>query len=619
MRFHMGISFRLKTLKKFLIPILIGIASYFGFSLFNIDIVHAYDNTNTGYYIDYMDYDFSYYTFGDYSFQDVWNLLTTESEYYDIYIQAYYDSTNDNFSLIPYFIPKNINTNVYSLARGSNINNNFTSYGYSNIPTGVFSYYSPIGSSFDSTKYDKIYNCLYNNTGCNDYNYFSIPTSSTINLFNITSDTTINNNDDYFFLVPYSLQFGDYFPLYNNSGITFTYIFSSVSNSSTSFAKKLYINSTLIDNWDSIPMYCDIYDCSNWGTGGGGDTPLFNVVSPDFKYFYGYTTPQDLSSTFIGVNYNVNDLVDYNANYDRLMTSYFGRIDHGTYYSYESLTCTRDITYFDDYDNNLFSYLLNNFSCNGNLSNYDRIYITYGLRHYDDSKDSYIYNLNINSNINYKYTDYKGLIYDNFNLSSEFIMLLSTNDSYNPVNVKFTSDNSYMSFQLVSNKDSNIITRTNGSFGYYCAFGNSGDVLNPYCSADFGNPIYQSNLMIFDDAAYSGGNSLTNLDIFLQDDSIIISVAYNGADFIYYDDTYNIVDNTISLTYDKLPHDSGYDSIMTIIKDINDYFNDLQADLGKIHNIVQDIYDDIPLGYRSAILIFYCIGLIYLLYCEIKR
>lgn len=48
MRFHIGVSFRWKTIKKFLIPILIGALAYFGFSgIFdNFNIPLGYLNVN---------------------------------------------------------------------------------------------------------------------------------------------------------------------------------------------------------------------------------------------------------------------------------------------------------------------------------------------------------------------------------------------------------------------------------------------------------------------------------------------------------------------------------------------------------------------------------------------
>ena len=46
MRFHVGVSFRLKTIKKYLIPILLGILAYFGF---NGIFANAQTNNNTYY------------------------------------------------------------------------------------------------------------------------------------------------------------------------------------------------------------------------------------------------------------------------------------------------------------------------------------------------------------------------------------------------------------------------------------------------------------------------------------------------------------------------------------------------------------------------------------------
>ena len=62
MRFHVGFSFRLKTLKKFLFPILIGILAYFGFGgLFGCFQVNALTNENTFYRFDVDKSDFQIY------------------------------------------------------------------------------------------------------------------------------------------------------------------------------------------------------------------------------------------------------------------------------------------------------------------------------------------------------------------------------------------------------------------------------------------------------------------------------------------------------------------------------------------------------------------------------
>ena len=62
MRFHFGLSFSLKKLKKFIFPILIGILSYFfGGNLFGCLNVYAtsYDNYDTTYNITLPELDFS--------------------------------------------------------------------------------------------------------------------------------------------------------------------------------------------------------------------------------------------------------------------------------------------------------------------------------------------------------------------------------------------------------------------------------------------------------------------------------------------------------------------------------------------------------------------------------
>ena len=172
MRFHFGFSFRLKTLKKFLLPFLVGLLAYLG--LGNILQVHAMENTNTGYYINYVDYDFDNLSYGDYSFDDVWDLLTGYSDYYFVALNM-----NRQGFINVYFIPKAQNGSVVSVFARGNASDFFMNS--TNAPTGAFQLMYPIGSTFDSTRYDAIHNCLYEDSGCNNYSYFT-SSLSTLNM-----------------------------------------------------------------------------------------------------------------------------------------------------------------------------------------------------------------------------------------------------------------------------------------------------------------------------------------------------------------------------------------------------------------------------------------------------
>lgn len=595
MRFHMGFSFRLKNLKKFLIPFLIGLASYFGFSFFNLDIVHAYENLDTGYYVDYIDYDFSNQTFGDYSFRDVWNLLTGSSDYYDIYIQANYNNSTDTFGLIPYFIPKNTSADVYSLAVGTSNGNVFNSYGYSGIPSGVFSYYIPIGSTFGSNEYDVIYNCLYNNTGCNNINYFSVPTSSTINLFNINSDTIINNNSDAFFLVPFNLQQGNFFPLYNNSGITFKFNYLSYSNSSTTFAKNLYINGTLINNGDTISTYCDIYDCSNIGN-GGTDPSIYEGYLNEFPYVY--TNTSSFTDYVINMNFFPTDIEGYTNNFDYTI-EYYGRINNSTYYTYDKLTCnnTTSLNISESYE-----LIISDIQCNGNLSNYDKFFVTIkpNYIHYDFMKTIASFQIDATSgNLNYD-TDINNDLYDDFNLSINGALILSSRVTNRDIKAYFKSDYEDLRFDYISNADESLNLQITGVLYR---------TLPPPKVLTFGN-ITKKNLFI-----YGYGNNM-NLDVFLSSRSMVSFI--NNNTLTYYDNEGNIVTNNISVSYYDNNNSDDY-NIDSLFSYINNYLVDIRQDLAGIHNLMTDIYSSIPFSFRYFILVFYVIGLIYILYREMRR
>ena len=84
MRFHFGVSFRWKTIKKILIPILLGLLSYFGFNGFlgviKVNALANYDTTTTLEYGDFYETNFDDSNNGGVTFKE---FLDTLIEFYE--------------------------------------------------------------------------------------------------------------------------------------------------------------------------------------------------------------------------------------------------------------------------------------------------------------------------------------------------------------------------------------------------------------------------------------------------------------------------------------------------------------------------------------------------------
>ena len=59
MRFHFGVSFSWRSIKRFLIPFIIGLLTFFGINYLNIARVHALTNLDTNYTLTLEQIDFT--------------------------------------------------------------------------------------------------------------------------------------------------------------------------------------------------------------------------------------------------------------------------------------------------------------------------------------------------------------------------------------------------------------------------------------------------------------------------------------------------------------------------------------------------------------------------------
>ena len=281
MRFHMGVSFRLKSLKKFLFPFLIGLLTYFGLSSFNIMKVHAYNSSSTFYNFEYTEINWdNIETGGDYSFEDILDLSNIASDYYYVYtfIERSGGANTPVVYTLRYFLFDKTLTDTYIDIYGrSTTSLGITSY-YINFtfnPSRIFTYYQPLFTLSSSmtteafeTNSQKLYSCLVDNNCTNNFSSTTDTWSSSLNKL-----STITNGSSYNYdlgaLLMDDTGANRVMPYYTNIPVKYT---AYTSTGSTSYFRKLIkFNDTQIDTLEPIKTYCDFYNCSS-----DEDIPLFN-------------------------------------------------------------------------------------------------------------------------------------------------------------------------------------------------------------------------------------------------------------------------------------------------------------------------------------------------------
>ena len=256
MRFHMGVSFRLKSLKKFIFPILFGIFAYFLSSYINLGQVYAQSNYDTSYDLTLNEIDFSQYNvFTDINTQEMFDEIIENFNYstHDLLIQYLY--RNSSYSVYVYLIPHqtNLQFNIYGYQNELRIGSE------TNISNMIFWYFNPNQSfsSASSTNYTRLIECLQNVSTCSPTNTVQGTTgNNTVNTFYEitigTNGSNFNNSSSY------TLNYNNYGYTYYSSN---SYVYSSTqyANNATRYVKALTLNSEGLTNQDDLPTYYDLY------------------------------------------------------------------------------------------------------------------------------------------------------------------------------------------------------------------------------------------------------------------------------------------------------------------------------------------------------------------------
>ena len=265
MRFHVGFSFRLKHLKKLLIPILIGLATYFGISFFGFLQVNAMVNLDTSYNLTYSELEVLDTKIDDnLTYNDFFNHLNSlESSVNKLIILVSFYSSND--SLKVYQI------RLYSVPIAT-ASIPFTIYGNSSYPKGFyfstsssyrFRFYTFDLSSntytdiLESSIYSNFYTC-YTTSTCNSSNG-NVFVSSYI--YGDCGTTNFLNDDSYNCSIPYyTSSLSDKNFIFYSSGVPLYYTETSSNSDTNLFYKSVYINDTKLSDGDYIMTYKEYLD-----------------------------------------------------------------------------------------------------------------------------------------------------------------------------------------------------------------------------------------------------------------------------------------------------------------------------------------------------------------------
>jgi len=622
MRFHMGISFSWRTIKKYLFYIIFALLAFFGFSfvydnkdnmpLGSVLKVLADSNLTTTYNLSMQDYDSQLRSV---SCGDNGTMYDVVNNFIDNYDDTYYNLTigqpfyNGSY-IVFYLTSKTYNYDILRYEGLSSGNKIMMIYPYSSssIRRPRFTMNSTICSNYqENSEYQRFYTLYTTDT------YISSNTSQYFNYNNYSSpsydgdtyqvlDTTLNNNSSfdtniwfYYSTIDYKLN------SWGSSGL---------------YGKSLYItdNDTLYNMNDYVPSYYDLHHSS----------------IPDSPTFIGYKTSLDTFYTSIPVNNINNYQLKFKFDVPQSLLGYYqtpqeyidntsfnyicgGRVDHTNYYTYENFNCSLTSSYTNT--DSSIEYTFNNFSTSQSLSNYDKVYITINSNYLDTNVSTTIYNLSYTYNLGDFYnSQYKGSIFENFsNLPLNFRLYLSSNNSINNSTLFVRKSNfinynvKYIGFSNTSQQQnlvigSSILGNTNN--------GENVDFISTQVSnnIDTGIMIYQENSAI----------PVPSLEMFFNG-GFVISINNNLSSNIFYyiDNEGNIQNNNFSIPIQSIDN-TDYD-ISYYIGVVNSFINDLNNDSVEFSYLTQSFYNSLPLFFQTFLFVVFILICVYFTYLLIKR
>lgn len=589
MRFHVGFSFRLKHLKKFLFPILIGLLTYFGLNVFTgfTNVYASSTNVDTYYIYDFKDFDF-----------DTLSMKGHPMSYY----LHYFDDLNDYYYTIPFF-EYNTGSNFYSITyyltpiSAEYINQSFyfknssstsqlltTMYSSNNVAWKRLKIQSNQTIEVINSTLDTIYSCVTSNS-CSGMSSTSVTESlGGIVAYSTKVDNVNNFNANYLNGVDGNLAYIGGF-IYS-SPIPIYFIQGSDTGSKVFYKSLIWNGQTLVFG-DLLPPFY-----SNNPT----PTPIPNLIGSikNDDIFVSNISTSDLSNFRLDIEFNYS-MFDTAIDFSSYQLFFYGRRNNTTYYSYEELSCTKTFGSAIDTEDFYIKTSLYNVSC-GDLSNYDQVFVR--LRPSVNAMGKAINTLILTTNYGYANVspifngDNSLQIMDYFqNLSSDYNILLSTTDNINYST--YISDNDFTFMSKVDRVGNKISSLTGFQLWTYGSYDNT-------------------NLLVYNYTPQNNEN--TNLFLFF-DENTIISKGVNG-DFTYYDSTNTLTNGSLQNNY-QIIH-TGYE-MDDIFSQVNNFLLDIDSDLASLHVLVQSAFDSLPLVVQNIINIFYILSLAYLLFKVIRK
>lgn len=641
MRFHCGISFSWRTIKKYILPFGIGLLAYLGFNgifdYLNLGFinVYAYENFNTSYNISFDDYNsqLENESCNDVSLLDYFDYIISNVDFSTSYYQVFvnyvlFDDLFDiqNPSLYVYLIPTSSIQNDYIQYRGTNNGNQVNAggnYAFNISPYyNTYQYYFVLrrfvgtngvrcylenGSPIDTDVTGHIIDFIQNNHYIyeNNVNNFTIGITriqnSTYASFFETTNTQINNNSSYntslwyyYSSVKYRLN-----PLDNSSSTFWYYKNINIIDKNIIYTKGDYISS-----------YYELYPRVL--------KPTFIGYQTELNTFYTNLQPNQLSNYQLKVDFKVpqsilgfyqtpQEYID-NTSFEYICS---GRVNSGDYYYYESFPCSLSSSYTTT--SNTITYTFNNVSYTQNISNYDEIFVTIIPKYNDSGVSTTVFNLNYTFTNGYFYnTSFKGAIYERLSglLTLDFKLYFSSNNSPNNANLYIdttTFDNTIYSLGF-SNTSHNEFYQIGQSI---LGNPNSYEILDHFRLTRVSNS-FDTGIMVFQQ---NGSTRIPYLNLFFNG-GMYISQNLGNDTFYYIDSNGSIQNGSFSPPLINQNDEYNVSSYLSIVNDFIDSMSESSAQFGLI---TQNFYDSMPPFFQTFIFVVFILFCLLFTYLLIKR
>lgn len=614
MRFHFGVSFRLRNLKKFIFPILLGILTYF---LSNGLLAHAQESiiidTQSVQDLDicgkpltdYINY-FEQYTSNKYRF-----VLSSSADFDKFtfwFIPNYFDDIN--YSIISY---NGTNTSYGRWVSFTNVNQNESNY------VNRYKFYLQFSdilqcenvSFLDNVNAQSEFLDLMENY----YNFSNNPYTQDFPSINSTELRLISYPNGKIWLYNNNRMVSDVGDQYD--GYMWNILYSNTP---------IYYDTTIStwyeywgQNWEIFPV---IY---NGRTLSNGQQIDFNYFPPrtfdDYSKvsnLFVYDNVSNLSSLSLDFTYSPLDPLYSTAVYPYIYILYGQKdINDSSPYTYfdriDASSCT--LSYNTTHNNSNILHITGLNCPSSLLSGYTKVsfrivfvYDNFNEREVDQRLISYSVNSNAisvfvnDSDYNFTYSDIYYPLNDNNEISSSTKLLLTTSDSFTRYSYVISSAR-YTNFIYYRLDSQELINPVYNELMWD----------KPYVTVDYGKSI-NKGVIIATDPSY---NQTYNLKLFLPENTYVSTSSNNN--FCYYG-LNGVTCESFTIQYDNnnIDNTDNYD-VSSYFGIVTNFIDGISTDMVNFGEIVQQVYDTIPSFISSFVVVLFILGNAYIVFKLIKR